>query len=269
MKLAVLACLVLAAAGCGRGTEPVKITITGASTQAPLVAQIAKRFESTHPGVRIDVQMGGSAKGIADVRNGMAQLGMIARAPKEDEKDLTVIPIVQDAICIIVHRDNPVQGLTDAQVIDIYRGRIKNWKEVGGSDTSISVIHHAEGRGTREVFLNYYKIKPEDIKAAAEIGEIEQGIKTIQGLPGALTYISIGAAEVAASRGVPIKLLGIGGVEPTAARVADGTYRATRALSFVIKGEPAGVAKEFIDFATSAQVHDLVKAENFVPIIKK
>ncbi|HSL05683.1 MAG TPA: hypothetical protein VK901_19340, partial [Nitrospiraceae bacterium] len=32
-----------------------KLVITGASTLAPLIAEIGKRFESLYPGVRIDV----------------------------------------------------------------------------------------------------------------------------------------------------------------------------------------------------------------------
>lgn len=45
-----------------------KLVITGASTLAPLIAEIGKRFEILHPAVRIDVQTGGSSRGIADVR---------------------------------------------------------------------------------------------------------------------------------------------------------------------------------------------------------
>ena len=55
-----------------------KLVLTGSSTVAPLAAEIAKRYETEHSGVRIDVQSGGSSRGIADARQGVANVGMVS-----------------------------------------------------------------------------------------------------------------------------------------------------------------------------------------------
>src|SRR5690349_11009189 len=65
-----------------------KLTLTGSSTVAPLAAEIAKRFEQIHPGVRVDVQSGGSSRGVSDARSGAADLGLVSRALNPDETDL-------------------------------------------------------------------------------------------------------------------------------------------------------------------------------------
>ena len=80
-----------------------KLVITGASTLAPLIAEIGKRFESLHPTVRIDVQSGGSSRGVADARQGLADIGMVSRAMKEEERDLSAFPVARDGVCPILH----------------------------------------------------------------------------------------------------------------------------------------------------------------------
>lgn len=200
-----------------------KLVITGASTLAPLIAEIGKRFESLHPAVRIDVQTGGSSRGIADVRHGLATIGMVSRALKEDERDLSAFPIARDGVCPILHRENPVQALSDEQIVAMYTGKVANWKGVGGTDAPIKVVTKAEGRSTLEVFLHYFKLKSVDINAQVVIGDNEQGIKTVAGNRHAIGYVSIGTAEYDAAHGVPIKLLPIGGVAASTQTVQNGS----------------------------------------------
>ena len=65
-----------------------KLTVTGSSTIAPIVAEIAKRFEAKHPGVRVDVQTGGSSRGVQDVASGLADIGMASRELKPEEEEI-------------------------------------------------------------------------------------------------------------------------------------------------------------------------------------
>lgn len=242
------------------------LVLTGSSTVAPLVSEIGKRFESERPGVRVDVQTGGSSRGIVDARQGLADIGMASRALKPEESDLFAFAIAQDGIGIILHNDNPVQSLTDKQVVDIYTNRINNWKEVGGKNAPITVINKAEGRSTLELFLDYFKLKNSEVQADVVIGDNEQGIKTVAGNPNAIGYVSIGTAEYDAANGIPIKLLPVGEIAATTENVRNGTFPLSRPLNLVTQTEPTGLAKEFIDFARSQQVHDIVKAQYFVPL---
>ncbi|MFA5939568.1 MAG: phosphate ABC transporter substrate-binding protein [Sinimarinibacterium sp.] len=274
MRLA-LALVVLALFACSEPSAPApthadrlhgKLVITGSSTVAPLVAEIGKRFESLHPDVRVDVQTGGSSRGIADARQGLADIGMASRALKSEESDLHGFAIARDGVAVILNAANPVPALTDDQVVAIYTGRITRWSEVGGADAPITVVNKAEGRSTLELFLHYFKIESPAVKAHVVIGDNEQGIKTVAGNPDAIGYVSVGAAEYSAAHGVPIKLLPMKGVVAAIATVKDGSFPLSRPLNLVTKAEPAGLAQAFIDYARSPAVHDLVEQLYFVAL---
>ncbi len=268
LSTAVLMCLPVSAMAQKNSADQLtgKLVITGASTLAPLIAEIGKRFENLYPAVRIDVQSGGSARGVADARQGLADIGMVSRAMKEDEQDLSAFPVARDGVCPILHQENPVQALTDEQVVAIYTGKITNWKAVGGTDAPITVVNKAEGRSTLEVFLHYFKLKNVDIKAQVVIGDNEQGVKTVAGNRNAIGYVSIGTAEYNATHGVPVKLFPIGGVSASTENVQKGIFPLSRPLHIVTKTPPVGLAKAFIEYAQSKAVHDLIRQQYFVPL---
>ena len=268
LSMAVLMCVPPSAGAQGTVADQLtgKLVITGASTLAPLIAVIGKRFESLYPRVRIDVQSGGSSRGVADARQGLADIGMVSRAMKEDERDLSAFPVARDGVCPILHQENPVQALTDEQVVEIYTGKITNWKAVGGTDAPITVVNKAEGRSTLEVVLHYFKLKNVDVKAQVVIGDNEQGVKTVAGNRNAIGYVSIGTAEYDATHGVPIKLLPIGGVSASTESVQKGIFPLSRPLHIVTRTPPVGLAKAFIEYTQSKAVHDLIKQQYFVPL---
>ena len=243
-----------------------KLVITGSSTMAPLVAEIGKRFEAHHPGVRVDVQTGGSSRGIADTVNGLADIGMASRALKPQEQHLHGSVIAHDGITIILHTSNPVQELTDDQIRSIYTGGITNWNQLGGPDAPITVVNKAEGRSTLELFLDNFQLSNRNVHAHVVIGDNEQGIKTVAGNPHAIGYVSIGTAQYDATHGIPIRLLPLQHIPPTIESVQVGTFPLSRPLTLVTKSFPAGLIKTFIDFARSSQVHDLILKQYFVPL---
>jgi phosphate transport system substrate-binding protein len=243
-----------------------RLTLTGSSTVAPLVAEIAKRFEQQHPEVRIDVQMGGSGKGIADARQGLVEIGMASRALQPSERELTAHPIAVDGVCLIAHASNPVETLDDTEVRAIYRDQINDWKAVGGKDLPMTVVHKAEGRATLAVFLEYFQLDNPEVVADVIVGDNQHGIKTVAATPGAIGYVSIGTAQADVAAGVPLKLLPVGGVPPTPANVAAGTFPLSRPLNLVTSGEPSRLARRFIAYCQSEAVDDLVIAQAFVPL---
>lgn len=260
--------LALSLAPAASAAEPKKLVITGASTIAPLMAEIAKKFEATHPGTRIDVQSGGSSRGVTDVRQGAADVGMVSRSMNPDEGELKAFTIAMDGVTVILNKANPVQTLTREQIVAIYTGKTRNWKDVGGPDQPIVVVNKAEGRSTLDLFLQHFALKAPDVKASIIIGDNAQGIKTVAGNPQAIGYVSIGSAEYEAGHGAAIKLLSLGGVAPSVESVRAGKFPLARPLNLVTKQEPTGLAKELIDFARSAAVDDLVKEQFFVPLAR-
>lgn len=253
--------------GCGESDEASrKLVLTGSSTVAPLAAEIAKRFEKENPDVRIDVQTGGSSRGVADARTGLADIGMASRALKPEEQDLFAYAIARDGVGVIVHRRNPITRLSDARIRKIYTGAINNWNAVSGRDAPITVISKAEGRSTLELFLDYFDLESQQIEPDVIIGDNEQGIKTLVGNPDGIAYVSIGAAEYSAENGAPIKLLPMSGVAPSTENVRNGTFPLSRPLNLVTREKADGLARGFIDYARGPSVRDLVAQFYFVPL---
>ena len=173
-----------------------------------------------------------------------------------------------DGVCVILHGDNPVQALSDEQVVSIYTGQVTRWRDVGGKDRPITVVNKAEGRSTLELFCNYYELKNTDIQAHVVIGDNQQGIKTVAGNPDSIGYVSIGTAEYEAAHGTAIKLLPVGGVAASIENVKNKTFPLSRPLNLVLRAAPAGRAREFLEFARSEAVQDIVREQYFVPLSK-
>lgn len=252
-----------------RSTEKLsgKLLLTGSSTMAPLMTAVARRFESLHPGVSIEVQAGGSGRGISDARAGKANIGMVSRALMEKEADLKAFAIARDGICLIVHRDNPVKSLATRQVVDIYTGKTGNWTRVGGSDAGIAVLSAGPGYSSTELFTHYFGLSYGDIKAHAVLGDNPTRIKAVSENPNAIVYVSVGEAERKALAGAPIKLLPMEGIAATSKTIRSGDFPIQRPLTLVTKELPKGLAKEFIGFSLSPQVTDLVKKHDFIPYL--
>lgn len=270
VQACVMISLLISQPGCGwrsseRSAASQRITVTGSSTIAPLMNEIGKRFEARHPGVRVDVQSGGSSRGVTDVRSGVAEIGMASRSLHSSEAELHRFTIAHDGVCLIVHADNPIQALSDEQVVAIYTGRIARWSEVEGKDAPITVVNKAEGRSTLELFTSHFGLSSPEIRADVVIGDNEQGVKVVAGNLNAIGYVSIGTAATDRSEGVPIKLLPMAGIEASVRTVADGRFPLSRPLNLVTATLPTGVVRELIDFARSASVHDLIEELAFVP----
>ena len=262
LALSVMALLSVAASAHAAET----IVLTGASTVAPLMAEIGKRFEETHPNLRIDVQTGGSSRGVRDARAGLADIGMVSRPLTDSERDLTAFTLAYDGVAFILHKSNPVQTLTRQQIIDIFTGKVRDWSEIGPGRGTIVVENKAEGRSTLELFLTHFDIKSSDVKAAVVVGDNQEAIKVIAGNPLAIGYVSIGSAVTEAGLGVPIKPLPMDGVEATIDAVKQKRFPLVRDLNLVVRKPPEGVVKEFIAYAQSDQVTDLVKDLYYVPV---
>jgi phosphate transport system substrate-binding protein len=271
--LVAMASALAMAVACGRGTGAARsdfgggrLTLSGSSTIAPLVGEIGKRFEATHPGVRVDVQTGGSSRGVADARRGTVQIGMVSRALNAGEADLTPHRIAMDGVALIVHASNPIAQLTDEQIVAIYTGAVTDWSAVGGVRAPITVVNKAEGRSTLELFATHFRIDRTAIKASVVIGENLHGVRTVASDPHAIGYVSIGTAEYEKAKDVPIKLLPLARVEASTATVRQGRFPLSRPLHLVTLGKPSPLAEAFLQMAKSAAVRDLVEGQFFVTL---
>ncbi|MEM6793718.1 MAG: phosphate ABC transporter substrate-binding protein [Acidobacteriota bacterium] len=271
--LLAMALLLAAVGGCrapsgpgGGGGASVRLTLTGSSTVAPLAAEIAKRFEAEHPGVRVDVQTGGSSRGIRDARSGAADLGMASRALQDEElPGVAVHTIAWDGVAFVVHRENPVAELSREQLMAIYTGAADNWRQVGGRDAPILVSNRAEGRSELDLMTDFLGLEVTEVEADVIDGETQQTIKTVTTHENAITYTSLGAAQHAAESGEALRLLPLGGVTATAEAVQSGDFPLARPLILIAPDDADSWAERFLAYAGSEAVDDLTLGLGFVP----
>ena len=191
----ILLCIALLAAGCdlardaGAEPPPRRLVLTGSSTVAPLAREIGRRFEREHRGVRVEVQTGGSSRGIRDARGGAADIGMASRALTAAEAaQLDAHLVARDEIAVLVHADNRAPDLSVAALRDIYAGRIDDWSEVGGVAGPIIVSDRAAGRSEPTLVYDRLRIAPTRVRADVVDGETQQAIKTVTANPAAITW---------------------------------------------------------------------------------
>ena len=244
------------------------LVVTGSSTVAPIAAEVARQFELERGGVRVDVQSGGSSRGIGDVRRGLAQIGMVSRALKGTEQQLETYTIARDGVGLIVNAANPLDALDAKSVVALYRGEISDWSELGGESGRPVIVHKAAGRATLEVFVDHFGLEPGAVAADVIVGENEQAIKTVAGNPDAIGYVSIGTAAVDIDAGVPIKLLVVDGVEASLANVRSGAYPISRPLNLVTREPAEGLTLAFIDYVRSAAAEDVFEAQAVVQVVQ-
>jgi phosphate transport system substrate-binding protein len=244
-------------AGCqpaGQGTR--NLVLTGSAVMAPMLQEIGRRFEAGHPGVRVDVQDGGSDRGVTDTRAGLADIGMVARPLRPEENRLHAFAIARDGLAVLVHRGNLVPALTPDQVAGIYTRAITNWKEVGGNDVPITPVNQVADSAAAQLFLTYFKIRTTPLPSDLVVGNGGEAIRAVAKRPGAIGYTGVGRAT--ADPDSPIRLLPLAGVPATLETIRAGKYPLSYPLNLVTREPPQGLTKEFLDFARSAEGREVI-----------
>lgn len=253
------------------------LDISGSSTIQPVIEKLIPLYYE-QGGEAVKLSGGGSGAGIKNAQSGTSEIGMASRSLKEEEKATlkhTVIGI--DALAIIVHADNQLVGLTKQKLVELYSGKIDNWKQLGGPDRPVIRISKEVGRSTLELFELYTGLlsadrnkgdKPQISKQSYIIGSNLEALTLVGGLPGAIGYVSFGTAEAMKAAGMPIKLLTLDNVMPSVAAINNKSYAIVRELNLVHAKDSPAIA-QFIELTLSAKGQDVVKSLGFVPVAAK
>ena len=252
----------LAVAGC-RGTDPNAaggvMTVAGSTSIQPFAEKLAEEFMAEHAEYNINIQGGGSSAGVRAAQTGAAQIGMSSRNLKDKEKGLHERIIAYDGIAVIVHRDNPLQGLSKKEVAGIFAGDYDNWKDLGGSDGSIHFVAREEGSGTRGAFEKMV-MEDREISLRALVQASNGAVREIIARdPGSIGYISLGLVDYR------VTALSVDGARATRQDIMAGRYKLVRPFLFLTQKEPEGTAGKFIDFIMGPQGQELLSAEGLIP----
>ena len=121
---------------------------------APLVAELAAAYAERAPLVTIEVSGLGTAYGLEALRRGEADLALASWLPADLPASWRATPIARDGIAVIVHPDNPLDGLGLLQLQDLFSGRVYEWSAVGGrvAQGAVQPVSREDGSGTRAAF---------------------------------------------------------------------------------------------------------------------
>jgi phosphate transport system substrate-binding protein len=258
-------------------TQSSVLKINGSTTVNLPVAEAAEILRAEKGmDIQVDTQ-GGSSGGIAMLGDGQVQIGMASKPVSDDDRakypkvQFNPVHIGEDAVAMIVSKDvwdSGVHALSKAQVKDIYEGKVKNWKDVGGSDARIAFFNKEPGRGTWEVFAHWVYGDPKLAPAVSfpEVGGNEETRNKVASTRGAMSPLSSSWAD-----GKTVFALGIKGddgkiIEPTFANIATHKYPMSRPLFLITNGQPTGNAKTFADFLLSDRGQALVRKHGYLSL---
>jgi phosphate transport system substrate-binding protein len=247
------------------------ITAAGSTALQPLAEEAANEFMGTYPDVSITVQGGGSGTGVNQVAAGAVQIGNsdVPSAEKIEDKakagELVDNKVAGIAFALVVNKDVKVDSLTVQQIQDIFSGKIKNWKEVGGNDEKINVINRPASSGTRATFE---KTIMKGVKVNDSIGTVQDSSgaleQAINSTPGSISYIAM--SYLVGDKANALKTLKIDGAEPTIENIKAQKYPFWSYEYMVTKGEPKDAVKGFIDFVKSDKFAAKVKEMGYIPV---
>ena len=153
------------------------ITVKGSDTLVVLAQKWAEVYMGEHKDVKIQVTGGGTGVGFAALQNQTTDLCNASRKAKSAEiancvkvfngKRPMEYKVALDGLSVYVNPENSLKELTLDQVKDIFTGKIKNWKDVGGADAPITVYSRENSSGTYEFFKEHV-LKGQDFAASAQ-----------------------------------------------------------------------------------------------------
>ena len=247
-----------------------KIVVNGSSALLPLTLQAANEFKKINPKVRIAASSAGSVTGPQSVRKGIADIGAcdwdastdVPGFSKFDGQVANKVAVIPFAA--IANPSAGVDGLSTKQLQDIFSGKVKNWKEVGGKDADIVVVNRAFGSGTRVNFQlkalegTDFMTKGDNYKEVKSSGDMKTAVETT---PNSIGYIDL---VYVTDKMVGLK---INGIAPTTDNVINGKYKVWSFGYFMTKGQPTGATKAFIEYIQSPKFQNgSLKKLKFIPV---
>ncbi|OEU90411.1 phosphate ABC transporter substrate-binding protein [Streptomyces abyssalis] len=289
--------------GCAQG----ELTVTGSTAFGPALRDAGRAYEKECPGAKIIVQATGSMAGIraleaaGDAAGKGAGKGAGKRAGKgapahlalsdgpkpAHYKQLRGAQVAVSVFTLVVNDDARVRDLSLREVRDIYRGTIRNWKEVGGRDLPVRLVSRGADSGTRDVFQRRVLgggeqayssrdcVTRDDPRAPVvrcELDSTEEVLKTIGKTPGAVGYSELRAAS--GHRG--LHTLKLNGRAASADATADGQVAEDlltgaypyREIEYAYTyGQPSAgsITAGFLDYLVTGSGRHAVRGQGHLP----
>lgn len=239
-------------------------TMAGSTAMEKVAGILAESFMQQYPGVTVTVEFTGSSAGIRAVLAGSVDIGNSSRSLRAEEKAWGAVEniVAVDGIVVVTDADNPVTSLTTEQLSDIYTGKIRNWRDVGGMDEPVVVIGREAGSGTRCAFEELLGIE-EKCAYANELDSTGAVMARAATIPGAIGYVSLDVLNDS------VQVIAIDGIKPTPEAIQSGSYLLQRPFVMVTDGElsvQSEIVQEFFVYLKSQEGRSLIRSVGLIPV---
>ena len=267
-RLTIVAGLIVWLGAVAAGAEE-KIVIGGSGGLIDEMEILAKAHMAKNPADKIEViaEPMSTTGGMEGVKSGRFAIGLVTRPPKGDEKAHLVYRAVgRVMVGIGVHKSQPVTDITEAQICDVFSGRIVSWREIGGGEGKITVVGRRKD-DNNDVEMRQKMACFKDLKFTADTVFVVRGNELMDAVdrrPGVIALINGGSNLLERPN---VKVLSINGVPASPETVKSGKYRFFNERGIVTLGQPQGAAKRFLDFVAGAEGQKVFVPRGVIPVL--
>ena len=248
--------------------------VKGSDTLLPLTQELAEQYLKKEPDAEVIVTGGGSGVGIAALPENTTDIAMASRQIKFSEKmkfaelglDAEEVVVAYDALAVVVNPSNPVGRLTREQLEAIFRGKITNWKDVGGEDRKIVVYSRETSSGTYEFFKESVLENKNYMSSILSMPATGAIIQSVRQTKGAIGYIGLAYLNPYVK---PLAVSYDGGAHyavPSVETAADGSYPIVRPLYYYYDSRKEAQVSPFISYVLSPEGQESVLEQGFIPV---
>lgn len=242
------------------------IKVAGSGGMIALVTPIAKAYMSKNPGVTVEVNQNSLGKegGVMALNKGAIDIAMLSTIAASDRSlpfEFTPLAIVPSVFA--VHPSVTVKSLTGSQVCDIYSGKIKNWKEVGGANAPIVVLTRPENESAkiaiRQGLPCFSSLK--ELPTAISLAKAKDMSETLAKTPNAIGMLNTVMLDEAKGKIVAPKFDG-----KDVAQMNPATW-SMKVTSYLASKKTANEAvHKFLTFMKSAEAKKIIRQEKGIPV---
>lgn len=270
------------------------LSSVGSDTLANLMTLWAESFKRNYPNVNIQIQAAGSSTAPPALTEATANIGPMSRKMKDKELDAfekkygykpTAIPVAIDALAVYVNKDNPIEGMSIAQVDAImsstrkcgYPTDMATWGDAGLTGSWAAKSIQLYGRNSVSGTYGYFK------KQALCKGDFKSNVNEQPGSASVVQSVSTSLNGIGYS-GIGYKTSGVKAVAltkkegspfvaATPENALSGKYPLARFLYVYVNKKPnqalAPLEREFIKMVLSKQGQEIVIKDGYIPLPAK
>ena len=247
--------------------------IKGSDTVLPVAQQTAERFMNRNADSRVTVTGGGTGVGISALMDNTTDIAMASRPIKFSEKmkiksageDVAEIVVAYDALAVVAHPSNPVKQLTRQQLEDIFRGKITNWKQVGGDDRKIVVYSRETSSGTYEFFKESVLKNKNYMASSLSMPATGAIIQSVSQTKGAIGYVGLAYVSPRVKT-LSVSYDGKHYAAPTVENATNKTYPIVRPLYYYYNVKKKAEIDPLVQYILSPDGQDIIKKSGYIPV---